>query len=76
MTFCTQCGRPVEPGTQFCTHCGASQAPGTAVAPQPPAPVLAHGGLPLLPVLLGSLVETNDTLEGRARNRRVELTRE
>ncbi len=37
MSFCTQCGQSIPPGTQFCTRCGARQTQATPVPLQTPA---------------------------------------
>lgn len=47
MSFCPQCGRPVDPALHFCPACGASRTP-TAGAPgaQPPARAPPAAGSP------------------------------
>lgn len=43
MTFCSNCGKPVEGSGHFCVHCGAAVVPeaGAASASAPPSPVAA-----------------------------------
>jgi outer membrane protein OmpA-like peptidoglycan-associated protein len=55
MTFCTQCGQPIAPGTRFCTGCGAAQTQGAPAAPQPVALVQGRSARPFLLVLVGIL---------------------
>lgn len=39
--FCTDCGKPLEPGTRFCGNCGKPVSGGTPPAAAPAAPVYA-----------------------------------
>lgn len=38
MSFCTECGHPLEAGTAFCTECGTPVEPADASPPPPQAP--------------------------------------
>ena len=37
MTFCYQCGKPIDEGSRFCTGCGALQKTADSFAPQEPS---------------------------------------
>jgi len=55
MTYCAQCGQPLDSNSQFCTQCGAPPPRPTPITAQTLPPVQTRSGWPFVLVLLGIL---------------------